>query len=166
MKEYQETIAGIPKESIAYIDETGIDTFIHREYCRAKRGKKVIGRVSGKKYKRVGIVAAKLSAKIMAPLQYDGTMDSILFETWFEKMLLPALPPNTSIVMDRASFHRKSRLLPLAEIFGHRIIFLPPYSPELNDIEPFWAWLKNRLRKILPFFHDFDSALSDCFMVE
>ena len=70
-------IADIPKESIAYVDEMGIDTFIHREYCRAKRGKKVIGRVSGKKYKRVGIVEAKLSAKIIAPLQYDGTMDSV-----------------------------------------------------------------------------------------
>jgi len=125
----------------------------------------VIGKVSGKKYKRVGIVAAKLSKSIIAPLQYDGTMDSLLFETWFEKMLLPVLPSNTTIVMDRASFHRKSKLIPLAEKFGHTIIFLPPYSPEFNDIEPFWSWLKNRLRKILPCFEDFDSALSVCFQV-
>ena len=147
------------------MDETGVDTFIHREHCRCKRGKKVVGRVSGKKYKRVGIVAAKLSQKIIAPLQYDGTMDSTLFETWFETMLLPALPPGTAIVMDRASFHRKKELVPLVESFGHRIIFLPPYSPELNDIENFWSWLKNRLRKILHNFDDFDSALSDCFHV-
>lgn len=125
----------------------------------------MIGKVSGKKYKRVGIVAAKLSKSIIAPLQYDGTMDSLLFETWFEKMLLPSLPANITIVMDRASFHRKSKLVPLAEKFGHRIIFLSPYSPELNDIEPFWSWLKNRLRKVLPYFEDFDSALSDCFRV-
>jgi len=129
------------------------------------RGKKEIGRVSGKKYKRVGIVAAKLSKQIIEPLQYDGTMDSLLFEAWFEKRLLPALPSGTTIVMDGASFHRKGKLISLAKKFGYRIIFLPPYSPELNDIEPFWSWLKNRLRKILPFFSDFDDALSDCFMV-
>jgi len=148
------------------VDETGIDTFIHRDYCRAKRGTKVIGKVSGKKYKRVGIVAAKLSSRIIEPLQYSGTMDSRLFETWFEKRLLPALPPNTTIVMDRASFHRKGTLIPLAEKLKHKVVFLSPYSPELNDIEPFWSWLKNRLRKVLPYFDDFDSALSDCFKVD
>jgi len=67
--------------------------------------------------------------------------------------------------MDRASFHRNSRLAPLAEKFRHRIVFLSPYSPELNDIEPVWSWLKNRLRKVLPYFDDFDSALEDCFKV-
>jgi len=92
-------------------------------------------------------------------------MDSLLFELWFEKMLLPALPPSTAIVMDNASFHRKSKLIPFAEHMGHRLIFLPPYSPELNDIESFWSWLKGRLRKILYDFDDFDSALSDCFQV-
>jgi putative transposase len=125
----------------------------------------VIGRVNGKKYKRVGIVAAMLSSNIIAPFQYEGTMDSTLFEIWFVNMLLPSLPPNTTIVMDRASFHRKKELVPLAETFGHRIIYLPPYSPELNDIENFWSWLKSRLRKILPYFDDFDLALTDCFNV-
>ncbi|MCL2223682.1 MAG: transposase [Defluviitaleaceae bacterium] len=116
----------------------------------------MIGKVAGKRYKRIGIVAAKLSSRIdlsensvmpplrsfrtgliIEPLQYEGTMDSGLFETWFKKRLLPALPPNSTIVMDRASFHRKSRLVPLAEKFRHRIVFRSPYSPEINDIEPF-----------------------------
>jgi len=93
-------------------------------------------------------------------------MDSVLFEVWFETMLLPALPPDTTIVMDRASFHRKSKLISLAEKFGQRLIYLPPYSPELNPIENFWSWLKNTLRKILPNSVDFDSALLVCFKVE
>jgi transposase len=124
---------------------------------------KVIGKVSGKKFKSVGLVAAKMSDKIIAPLQYDGTMDSSLFETWFETRLLPALPESTTIIMDNASFHRKSKLISLAKIYGHCIIFLPPYSPELNDIENFWSWLKNRLRKILSYFNCLDDAISDCF---
>jgi len=78
-----------------------------------------------------------MGALIVAPLQYDGTMDSTLFETWFAAQLLPSLAPNTMIVMDNASLHRKSQLLCLAERAGFRLVFLPPYSPELNSIENF-----------------------------
>ena len=126
---------------------------------------KIIGKVSGKKFKSVGIVAAKMNKNIIAPLQYSGTMDSSLFETWFETCLMPELPKGSTITMDNASFHRKSKLFLFAEKYGHNLVFLPPYSPELNDIEPFWSWLKNRLRKILPYFSSFDDALSDCFQV-
>ena len=147
------------------MDETGIDSFLHRDYCRAKRGKKIIGKVSGKKYKRCGIVAAKIGHKIISPLQYNGIMDSALFETWFSKMLIPALPTKSIIVMDNAAFHRKSRLFSIAKSAGHQIIFLPPYSPEFNPIENFWSWLKRRLCKILPLFDSFNDALMDCFLV-
>ena len=111
-------------------------------------------------------MAAQIENKVIAPLQYSGTMDAELFETWFETRLLPALPENTVIVMDNASFHRKSRLYLLAQNSGYKIIFLPPYSPELNLIENFWAWLKNRLRKVLPDFESLDDAITDCFQVE
>ena len=48
---------------------------------------------------------------------------------------------------------------------GCRIVFLPPYSPDLNPIEKFWAWLKSRLRKVLPNFTSLNDALTDCFQV-
>jgi len=146
-----------------YVDETGIDTFVYRDYAYAKRGEKVLGFISGKKYKRVGIVAALMNKKIVSPLQYDGAMDSVLFELWFEKCLLPELPPNSVIVMDNASFHRKGRLIVLAHNLGHTIIFLPPYSPELNLIEYSWSWLKNKLKKVAAEFDCFDEALRYCF---
>jgi len=95
-----EAISGIPKTSIAYVDETGIDTFLHRDYCRSKRGAKIVGSYSGKKYKCCGIVAAKIGKKIISPLQYDGTMDSTLFELWFVEILIPALLASTTIAMD------------------------------------------------------------------
>lgn len=92
-------------------------------------------------------------------------MDSIFFEEYFETRLLPALPANTVIVMDNATFHRKSVLIPMAESMGHRIIFLPPYSPNLNRIEHFWAWLKRHLRKILPAHDSLDDAICSAFKV-
>lgn len=90
-------------------------------------------------------------------------MDSQLFEYWFENYLMPKLQPSSTIIMDNASFHRKSKLFCLAQNFGHHIIFLPPYSPELNPIENFWNWLKKFLIKILPLFDNFEDALSYCF---
>ena len=145
------------------MDETGIDTFVYREYAYAKRGDKVPQLVSGKKYKRVGIVAALMNKKIISPLQYDGAMDSTLFELWFEQCLIPELPPNSVIVMDNASFHRKSRLIPFAQSSGHNMIFLPPYSPDFNKIEHVWSWLKNKLKKVITEFECFDDALCYCF---
>ncbi len=147
------------------MDETGIDTYLCREYGWAMRGKALIGTVSGRKFKRTGIVAAKMGKSIIAPMQYDGTMDSNLFEAWFEAQLLPSLPKNSVVVMDNASFHRKSRLFSLAEQGRVRLVFLPPYSPEYNPIETFWAWLKRHLRKILPLHTSFDNALCSAFQV-
>lgn len=152
-------------EQIAYIDETGVDTYLYREYGYSAKGTPIYGRISGRKYKRIGIVAAQMGKKIIAPLQYVGTMDSTLFELWFENCLLPCLPKCSFIVMDNAAFHRKSKLFSLAQKQGHSLVFLPPYSPELNPIENFWSWLKRRLRKILPAFDSFDNAVLECFQV-
>ena len=155
----------MPPEKIAYVDECGIDTCLYREYGYAPRNQKVFSRISGRKYERCGIVAAKLGKDILAQFQYSGTMDSTLFESWFTGQLLPSLDMGTVIVMDNASFHSKARLPSAAQKFGCRVVFLPPYSPELNPIENFWAWLKATLRRILPDFSSFDDALSASFQL-
>ena len=92
------------------MDESGIDTYLYREYGYALRGQRVFGRIRGRKYQRCGIVAAQMGGKILAPFQYSGTMDSKLFEFWFANQLLPSLEEGTVIVMDNASFHSKKRL--------------------------------------------------------
>lgn len=105
VKEYQEKIKDISKRKIAYVDETRIDKCLYREYGYALRGQKVHDKISGRKFQRTSIVAAKLGKKIIAPMQYSGTMNSAFFEMWFEKCLLPCLEKDTTIVMDNASFH-------------------------------------------------------------
>ena len=120
---------------IVYIDETGINEYLYRLYCRSKRGKKVFIEVSGRHYKRTNIVAGLLNGKVISPMEYGGTTDHIVFETWFVKMLLPALPSGSTIIMDNASFHRKKVLAKLAKDKNCNILFLPPYSPDYNPIE-------------------------------
>ena len=145
------------------MDECGIDTYLYREYGYAPRGQKVYDKISGRKYKRCSIVAAKMGDKILAPFQYSGTMNSTVFEFWFSQLLLPSLEKGAVIVMDNASFHSKKRLISVAQKYDRKLLFLPPYSPELNPIEKFWAWLKRFLRKILPFVASFDHALFAAF---
>ena len=161
--EFINEISEIPEERIVYVDETGIDQYLHRPYARAAKGQRVYGKISGKRFKRTSIVAGQRGGVIIAPLQYSGTMDSALFLLWFTTMLLPLLTPGSVIVMDNARFHCKSKLFPVAQQANCHLLFLPPYSPDLNRIEFFWAWLKARLRKVLLSFSSLDDALSDCF---
>ena len=156
-------ISGYPQDRLYYIDECGLDSYLYRLYGYAPRGVPVSGLISGKKYKRTNIVAAKNCDTIIAPMTYEGTTDSILFEYWFEHAFLISIPAYSVAVMDNAAFHRKKRLYELAGRAKCDLIFLPPYSPDLNPIENFWAWLKARLRKILHNFLSFDDALRDCF---
>lgn len=160
---YKYEIADIPPEKIAYVDETGIDCYMYREYGYAPKGQLVHGLIKGRKYARIGIVAAQMGKEVIAPCKYSGTMNHELFESWFESKLLPVLPKETVIVMDNASFHRKEQLYCLAQKYDCFLIFLPAYSPELNPIEHFWAWLKRTLRKILSLLDSFDDALFAAF---
>jgi len=153
----------ISAKNLVYVDESGIDRCLFREHARAPRGQKVFGKISGKKFKRTNIVAGICCGKWVAPMQYNGFTDSNLFECWFENCLLKEVKRGQFIVLDNATFHRKAQLTELAARKKCRIIFLPPYSPDLNPIEKKWAWLKQKLREILPRSDSLDVALQNIF---
>lgn len=145
------------------MDESGLETCFYREYAYAPRGEKVVARISGRKFQRTNIVAAKMGNQIIAPMQYNGTTDAPLFEHWFKQWLLPCLPEDIVIIMDNASFHKKEHLFEIAEMHHRKLIFLPPYSPELNPIEKFWAVFKRWLKMHIHEFDSFDDAISAAF---
>ena len=92
-------------------------------------------------------------------------MDCELFEYWMKNMLLKNVETGSVIVMDNAAFHREKQLEMLEKQSSCKILFLPPYSPDLNPIEQFWSWLKRKLRESLHKFDSLDAALSDCFQL-
>ena len=150
-----------------YIDESGIDKFYEREYGYAKRGERAYGEVSGRKFKRTGLVSAYecVENKVVAPFEFDGTMNSDLFEGWFETVFLPCVEPKSIAIVDNAGFHNKYALYDLADEYDITLIFLPPYSPDLNPIEKLWANLKRHLRNYSRNFATVQEAISDFFQV-
>lgn len=139
----------MPSESLVFIDESGIDSYVCRSHGRSKIGEKVPGEKSGKRYARHSFVAAKCGKKILAPMTYKGTCNSALFEKYVEKILTPELKPGQIIIMDNATFHKSERTKMLIESAGCRLLFLPPYSPDFNPIEQFWAWFKAQIREVI-----------------
>jgi transposase len=136
----------VPVEKRYYIDESGINEYLYREYGYALRGVPVYGRIPGKKYERLSMVAAQCGDEVIGRYEYTCNMNSKLFELWFCEVLLKLLPSGSVVVLDNASWHRKKVLKALAEAAGCRVIFLPPYSPDFSPIEQTWANLKIFIR--------------------
>ena len=122
------------------------------------------GKVSGKKFQRLSIVAAKCGDEIVERHEYGCNMNSRLFEFWFI-LLLMTIASGSVIIMDNASFHRKKVLRKMAKEAGCRVIFLPPYSPDFNPIEKVWANLKKFLRNHLFKFQSLSDAVYHYFEV-
>ena len=141
-----EQIAGIKPKNIVYIDETGFNEYYSRQYGYSKRGQPIIGKVYGRKIFRTNLVAGLANGKIVAPKLYRENTSHLLFENWFEKELLPQVKKKSIIVLDNATFHRKQVLRTLAKKRKCHILFLPPYSPDLNPIEKKWSNTKTFLR--------------------
>ncbi len=88
VEKYLDEIKDFKKEYIIYIDETGIQGYIYREYARAVKDKKIYDKIQGKKYKRTSIVSGKCCNKIISALVYEKTMTSEFFEKCFKYICL------------------------------------------------------------------------------
>ena len=121
------------------------------------------GEISGKRYARESFIAAKFGSKVIAPFCFTGTCDTILFNAWLEYCLKPNLYPGQVIVMDNASFHKSEETRSIIEGAGCILMFLPPYSPDLNPIEILWANLKAKIKRIVHQFKSLGEAIDYAF---
>jgi len=118
---------------------------MNREYGRAPIGERVCLPKSGRRTKKLNVIAGLLNGQLLCPTVYDWSTNSAWFLEWLEWFLFPLLMVGSVIILDNASFHKKSEVYRIAASYGCRVIFLPPYSPDKNKIEKSWANLKNWL---------------------
>jgi putative transposase len=133
-------------ESLVYIDESGFEEIQECIYAWSKKGKKVYGEKGGKRKKRENLVTGRRKRKkdLIAPMIFSGSLDARGFEGWLEKSLLPSLSRKSILIMDNAPIHRKNKIKELVDGTEHQIVFLPKYSPDLNDIEHDFSALKRK----------------------
>jgi hypothetical protein len=141
---------GDPKASdLIYVDESGMDERDDYGYAWSEAGHRVYGLKSGRRQGRINMIAGYRDGQIIAPFTVEGACNRTVFELWLETCLIPLLQKGQRIVIDNATFHHGGRIAALIEAAGCSVVYLPPYSPDLNRIEKCWAWLKSRIRKRL-----------------
>lgn len=146
-KEYKQKIESIAPKSLVYIDESGIDMSICKNKGWCKRNEKLSGKKSGKYYQRTNVIAGYVNHKSIAPMVFNGSCNTKLIESWVEQFLIKELEPDQVVIMDNAAFHKSQKTKDLIESVGCKLIFLPPYSPDLNPIEKFWANMKRWIQE-------------------
>jgi transposase len=129
------------------VDETWASTNMTRRYGRAPVGARLVGAVPHGHWQTTTFVAALGIAGLAAPMVLDGAMTGDLFEAYVGQVLVPTLVPGDVVVMDNLSSHKRARVRELIEGAGATLVYLPPYSPDLNPIELAFAKLKALLRK-------------------
>jgi transposase len=135
-------------DRLVFIDETWATTNLTRRYGRAARGQRLVAPVPHGHWKTSTFVAGLRASGLTAPLVVDGAMNGDIFRAYVEQVLTPTLVPGDVVVLDNLGSHKVAGVREAIEARGARLLFLPPYSPDLNPIEQAFAKLKALLRKV------------------
>lgn len=115
---------------------------------RAPRGERLIDKVPHGHWKTTTLIAALGVSGMRCSTVVDGAVNGDVFEAFVEQVLVPELRRGDVVVMDNLSSHKRQRVRELIENAGARLVFLPPYSPDLNPIEMIFAKVKQLLRSL------------------
>lgn len=118
-----------------------------RTHGRAPRGVRLRGKAPFGKWRTMTFIAALRHDRIDAPCVIDGPINGQLFTAWVEQFLVPTLLPGDVVIMDNLGSHKGQAVRRAIRGAGAKLLFLPPYSPDLNPIEQVFAKLKTLLRK-------------------
>jgi transposase len=125
------------------IDESGFAPSVTRRYAYAPKGQRAPGLSSGTRRPRTSLLAARIGNTLEAPLLFAGPCNPPVFNLWLEKALGPFLHDTHVVVRDNVPFHKSEKTTALITAQRATLLFLPPYSPDLNPIEHDFATSKN-----------------------
>jgi transposase len=139
---------GLDPRRLVFIDETWANTKMTRLYGRAPRGERVVGAVPHGHWKTTTLIAALDYTGVRCSMALDGAVNRLAFEAFVEQVLTPTLRPGDLVVMDNLSSHKGARTPELIRDARAELVYLPPYSPDLNPIEPAFSKIKQALRSL------------------
>ena len=146
-KIYQSRIA---PTRLVFIDETWVKTNMAPLRGWGARGRRLKAYAPHGHWKTLTFIAALRHDRIDAPFVIDGPINGELFGLYVEQILVPTLSPGDIVVLDNLGSHKGKAARAAVRATGARLIFLPPYSPDLNPIEQVFAKLKHLMRKAQP----------------
>ena len=135
----------IDPEKLIFLDESGIATEMTRRYGRARRGQRVREGVPAGHWRTLSVVGAIRRSGWVAAMSIEAATDGEIFLAYLQRVLGPQLQPGDVVVMDNLSTHKVCGVRQAIEARGAELLYLPPYSPDFNPIEPCWSQLKQRL---------------------
>jgi transposase len=142
-------MANMP-ERLVFIDETSLKTNLVKTTGWAPVGKRLIDHAPFGHWHTQTFIAGLAHDGLIAPWVLDGAMNRDSFEAYIARELAPVLRPGQVVVADNLSSHKSSRAIELLRAQGNDLIFLPPYSPDLNPIEMAFSKLKPFVGKLIP----------------
>jgi transposase len=131
-----------------FIDETWATTNMTRLRGRAPRGQRVREAVPHGHWKTTTLIAALDFTGMRCAMLLDGAVNALAFEAFVQQVLTPKLCPNDVVVLDNLSSHKRPRVAELIRTAGAELVYLPPYSPDLNPIEQAFSKVKQSLRSL------------------
>ena len=138
---------GIDAGRLVFVDECSTHASLYPLYGWAPRGQRARTKVARNWDKNITLLAS-ISREGMGPsLAVEGATTREVFEAYLEHVLAPSLKEGQLVVMDNLSSHKGGRVRELIEGRGCELIYLPPYSPDLNPIEQAFSKIKGILRK-------------------
>lgn len=134
-------------DCLVFIDETWASTNMARIRGRAPRGERLRMAIPHGHWKTTTFVAGLRKSGMVAPMVLDGPINGIAFQAYVDQVLVPDLRPGDIVIMDNLGSHKGAGIRAAIEAAGASLLYLPPYSPDLNPIENAFAKLKAMLRK-------------------
>lgn len=132
---------------LVFLDETSVNTKLVREYGRSKKGERLKATVPFGHWKTQTFIAGLRAYGLTAPWLIDGAMNRNAFNVYIETQLVPTLSAGDVVILDNLSSHKSPQAEQMIQDTGAWMLFLPPYSPDLNPIEMAFSKLKAHLRK-------------------
>jgi transposase len=131
---------------LIFIDETWTKTNMVRLYGWSHVGHRLVDAVPHGHWKTSTFIAGLRQDGLIAPCVFNGAINGELFLAYIEQVLVPTLAPGDIVIMDNLSSHKVAGVRQAIEAVGAKLLYLPPYSPDLNPIEQAFAKLKALLR--------------------